>query len=169
MPPVGMVHMENHAGAILNAGRIGCQRHVALSERWSRTMPGPFPLRKPFRFLAVQHRPCRAGAQADAATGESPATAYGTGTDSAIGPWQAGGPLDSIIAIPHFPDQGVVFLAIRAKTPPRVLMANAPAAPGSARQCQDDRHQRATSHHPGCASRHLFPPGHDTAGDFLGA
>ena len=50
------------------------------------------------------------------------------GADIAIGPCEAGSPLDGIVAILHFPDQGVVLRAIRAKTSPRVLHDDAIAA-----------------------------------------
>src|SRR5262249_61864731 len=50
------------------------------------------------------------------------------GADIAIGPRQTGSPLDRIVTILHFPDQGVVLLAIRTKTSPRVLHDHAIAA-----------------------------------------
>src|SRR5215510_9006149 len=50
------------------------------------------------------------------------------GADIAIGPRQTGSPLDCIITILHFPDQGVVLLAVRTKTSPRVLHDHAIAA-----------------------------------------
>jgi len=41
--------------------------------------------------------------------------------DIAIGPGEACGPFNRIIAIPHFPDQGVIFLSLGRETPACVL------------------------------------------------
>src|SRR5262245_36743498 len=43
------------------------------------------------------------------------------GADLAISPGEACGPFNRIIAIRHFPDQGIIFLSLGRETPTRVL------------------------------------------------
>src|SRR5262245_36642460 len=43
------------------------------------------------------------------------------GADIAVGPGQTGSPLHSIVAIWHLPDERIIFIPVRTKTPTRVL------------------------------------------------